>query len=325
MSWLLWIAASFAAEPGFYHPADVAAVSEAFAEVNGPAAEGYHALSAAARTAASSLNHYEEALDLLGDAAPDAERERHAELTTRFHRDFAVAQDFAAAVLDDTETSFAVGLESALSNLEPSPAVCEKPTSATSVTSTGMRIPGRAGQTSTCEGTDLNPTIAADIDSNQAVRTATAEIASRKWPDLKLDAQPQPPSGWADATGWLDLRRLFMKGAPDRLAQIIEDDEDSRAEFEEAITDGSTREERLELVAAAQALTARTAGARSALAAPVLTALEGWNAKRDKKGHSTVSLCANPVELGGCVGTDLTLEVLEVLLADKKVRKALAQ
>jgi hypothetical protein len=325
MSWIFLMTVAFANDAGFYHPADVASVSEAFAEVNGPAAEGYHALSTAARTAASALNHYEESLDLLGASATQAERDRHAALTSRFHRDFAVAQDFAAAVLDDTETSFAVGLESAISTLSTPPTVCEKPSSGTSVTSTGMRLPGRASREAACEGEDKNGEIAALIDGNEAVRTAIREISGRKWPALQLETAPQAPTGWADATGWLDLRKLFTTAAGDPLAQIIEADEDARATFEEAITEGTTVEERQAMVSQAEQVTAQTAASRAALARPVIAAIEGWNTKRQKKGLSTVALCANPVELGGCAGTDLTLEVLEPLLTDKKVRKALGQ
>jgi len=325
MIWWWTCLVATAGQGGFYHPGDVAAVSQAFAQVNQPAVEEYTRLSGEARALAGALNRYEEAIDLLGAAGAGEDRARHQAWSAQFQRDFAVAQEFASAVLDDTETTFGVGLADALESQEPPPVVCAKPAEGPSITPSGLRMPARASRDPACDGDDLNAALAAAIDAHPGVRAATAEIAGREWPTLSIEAHPGVPVGPDAAAGWVDFGRLIRAATPEALAQIAEDDEDARLGFEEAIRQGASREEREAMIAESDAISLRTAEARAVLGAPAIEAITRWNERRAKRSESTVALCPTPLALGGCVGPDLTDPMLGVLLADKRVSRALGR
>ena len=143
---------------GTYHPDDIAALSQAFARA-AEAAPLYEEAEAASRMVASSLATYQQSLDLLGERAPAAERERLEGLWTAYGREQAELQSFAGALMEDFDTVFTAAMERA-AGAHPDAVMCER-----SIRKAGLPgMPGREEANPGCQGEDLSPTIAAAMD-----------------------------------------------------------------------------------------------------------------------------------------------------------------
>lgn len=304
-----------AAAGGYYHPADVAQASATYARAAESAAGQYDGHAAAAERVAAALAQYEEALDLLGAAAPAGERDRLQELTLTFNREFAALQSFANYMVEDFDNVFVGAMERAVAGLDASQCEGQIP-----VGPAMPGIPQRYQANPECQGDDLNATIAGKMDADAELTKAIDEIVSIEWPAITQASDAQAVVGSGDR--YVHVGALLHASSADALRQILREDEDARLDFQAAIEMGADKEERRSLVSQAEAVTAATAGKRASLAGPVLEAADAALEKLAKKGEPATGWCANPSVLGGCSGTDGTGQLVPVLLDDKKVRKA---
>ncbi|MFT4625548.1 MAG: hypothetical protein ACI8PZ_004216 [Myxococcota bacterium] len=301
---------------GFYHPNDIAGESTLFAKASAGSTAPLEAANVSLTRLSAALVAYEESLDLLGDRAPAAERERLDQLRIDYNRKFAKLQAFADAVIEDFDAEFTGAMERALA-AHGSADVCER------LVPAGRALPGmpaRMEKNPACTGDDLNPTAAAAMDADPVLQQAVAEIVAITWPAVDLDAAPQTTVGPSDR--WIDVRTFVGAVAREGLREIARADARDRAEFEMSIAEGASNDELAQYVTEAKALTARTAAARAAVAAPLLTAAEGVLEKWAAKGQPATGWCANPATLGGCTGEPAPSEVVQALVDDKKVGRA---
>jgi len=301
---------------GFYHPDDVAASSKRFAEAQSQLLAPLEERQGAARTLSAALRHYREGLDLLGDRAPAEQIRRVQELETAYLRQFDNLQDFADTLVGDFDAAFTGAMERAL-------AAHEGATACRAKVAVGPKVPGMAGRVQDnpeCQGENLNAQVAAAIDADAELATALPGIVGRSWPNLGLE--PQAMDAIGNGQRFVQVRQLMVAAASDQLRAIDRADDEARVRIDASLEDGADAAELKSLEADGQQIAAVTRSKRAALAAPVLEASEAALAKWAKTDGAT-AWCAQPQPLGGCLGDDVSRELIDRLLADKKVSKAL--
>lgn len=313
-----------AAAPGFWHPDDLAPLSERFNQTSELLQKPFGERSTTAERAAAGLRQYREALDLLGAAAPEAEWDRLDTLEREYQRQHAALQAFAEQVITDYDAVFTAAVDRAVAARTAKGGVI---TQCVAEVRQGVQLPGVPAKSSPnpeCEGANLNAELAAVVDADTALQAALAEILDRPWPLLALDAAPQPVNAigsGASAKRWLSIRDLMVAGARAPLAAIERRDDDARTRIEAAIEQGASVEQLRALEPEAKRIENETRAARTAAAAPVIAAAQA--VVRVKWGtEPSTGWCANPVLFGGCVGEDATRSLVSRLLAEKKVSKA---
>jgi hypothetical protein len=310
---ILLLAPAALAEPvGFYHPEDIAPRSELFAEASANLSGPFEQRAGALEQLAVALRHYREALDLLGDRAPQAERERLEAIEKSFHRQEAELQAFADALVGDFDGAMRGAMERAAASYGEAMR-CQGQIAA------GPRVPGMPVKTQKnpeCQGRDLNADIAAAMDADAELKAVVDEVLGREWPAVTFPEEPQAPVGAGEQ--WLSVRDLLVAGARDALRAIDREDDQARMAVEAALEQGDADLEALK--ATVTGIEQRTAEARAALAAPLLALAE---ARLAKLKEPPTAWCANPRLLGGCTATDRSTDLVGKLLDDKKFAKAL--
>ena len=310
---LIWFASALAA--GFYHPNDVAAASETFGSAQSELLGPLETRQKTARALSNALRSYREGLDALG-AAPADQVSRLEALEADYHRQFDGLQTFADQLVGDFDAAFTDALGRALA-AHPGAMEC------VAEVAVGPRVPGMGGRTQKnpeCQGDDLNAAVAAAIDADAELKAALPGIVGRPWPSLGVTPQPLPTIG--DGSRYVHLQELLTKGAGAAMRAIDRDDDDARMAIEAELEDGADAAELARLESTGNQISAATAAKRAALAAPILAAATKVLDKAAKKGEAT-AWCVQPAALGGCEGTDASTEVVQLLLSDKGVTKAL--
>lgn len=315
---VLFLLAGTALAAGYYHPADVAAESQAYARASEHAGSRFEELSGTAEAVAAALREREEALDLLGDRIPEGARSRHAELERNYNRDFARLEKFANYMVEDFDGVFLAALERARQAVDPQAEECM---ARVPLGPSMPGIPQRYQDNPECTGENLNARLAGVMDADPILRAELDEILALEWPEIRVPAEPQPIIG--DGSRYVRVLPLFQQGAGEALRAITRADDKARIPFQAAIEEGASKQELASLTTEAKAVTARTAAARAELAEPVLEAATSAMNKWAKKGEPMTGWCANPPLLGGCQGMDKTIDLLPRLLADRKLSKAL--
>lgn len=310
----LLVSAAFGAG-GFYHPDDIAAGSKRFAEASERAGVVFEDRQRDAKVLATALRSYQLSLDLLGDRAPAAERERLDAAWKEYNREFAVLDAFAGTMMEDFDAEFRGALERSLKS-HPGAMEC------VAEIATGPKMMGikqRTQPNPDCKGNDLNVQIAHELDVDPILAKAVAEIVALRWPEVALESVAQAPIGAGERA--VDVAAFMKQVAPQALSAIDAADREARDAFEARIEEGASKEELASMVEASHALSATTARKRAALGGPALAAAEKALAKWAKKGAPATAWCANPVDLGGCTVPDATSDLVPALLQDKKVGK----
>lgn len=301
---------------GFYHPDDVAAASTRFAEAQTQLMAPLDERQGAARTLSAALREYREGLDLLGDRAPAEQIRRLQEMETDYLRQFDRLQGFADTLVGDFDTAFTGSMERALASHEGAVECRAK-------VAVGPRVPGMASREQdnpACTGDNLNAAIAAALDADAELAGALPGIVGRTWPNLGLE--PVAVDAVGNGQRFVSVRSLMVAGAADALRAIDRADDEARVPIDASLEDGADAAELKALEAQGQAVAATTRARRAELAAPVLAAADAALAKWGKSEGAT-AWCAQPKPLGACLGDDLSRELIDRLLADKKVAKAL--
>ena len=297
------------ASAGFFHPRDVAASSSTYAAASERMADQAEQARRDARALALALQDYEEALDLLGERASAAERDRLAELERRYHRDLAVLQAAVDELVGGFDAAFSSSLERALAD-HPGAVRCEREVAS------GPSIPGLGARRKTnpaCQGEDLNATLARALDADPRL-VASLDTLPTELPGFGLTVEPMP-----GPERWVGVAPFFQAVAGSRLRAIRHEDETARLPIEAAIEQGASPEELAELEPRAREIDAQTAEKRARLAAPVLARADVVLAKRAPEA----GWCAQPVRLGGCTGSQATESIAGMLREDRKLLRAI--
>jgi len=312
------ISSAALAGPGYFHPADIGAESEVFASTSEQLSEPFDALQDRAASLALALRQYRAALDLLGPAASQDERDRVTEIETQYNTDMAALQAFADALISDYDDHMVAAMERAVGSVAAGAVQCQREIPR------GPSLPGmptRMEPNPECTGTDLNANVARAMDADAVLAASLKEVMARPWPSFADLSETQPPTG---GERHVHLHALVSRGAGDVLRRIDREDDERRFEANAMAEGTPTESERAAQVASLRSVAAETARRRSELAAPILAAGDAAAAKwTSKGGEPSTGWCANPVALGGCTGTDATDELVGRLLEDKKVAKAL--
>lgn len=314
LSLMIWICGVSVAADGHWHPSDLAPLSQQFLRLNEGALGPFEDRSRKSSQMATALDNYRSALDILGPLASDDERQRLSDLKTQFGRDQAKVEAFANTLVMDVDETFLSAVERALSKMEGEVQKCAKEIPA------GTQVPGlrpRMEPNPDCTGADLNPALAKLLDEDPELLASVDDILSLKWPDVSIPTEPQAAVG--TPADWSLVWPLFLKGTPRALRAISDADESARLPFQAALENDPSEEEMQRLLGEAQTLDTETSARRAELAAPILAAAN----KSLDKASQPVAWCANPKLLGGCTGNDVTSDIVNWLLEDKKVAKAL--
>jgi hypothetical protein len=314
-----WSIAAYAAPVGFWHPDDLAPRSEVFVASSQRLQEPFDKQSSASEQLAAALRQYREALDLLGDRAPAAERDRLEALEKEYQRQHAVLQAFADQVVADYDGVFTAAVDRAVAGIKGEVEQCA------ATIRKGPNLPGmptREEKNPDCHGEDLNGKLAASVDQDAALKAAIDEILNRPWPTVQLDSAAQAPIG--GQARWISVRELMVAAARGPLQSIDQADDEARGKIDAAIESGATVDQLKALEPEAKKIEQDTAAKRAALAAPVLAAADARIAKKWTSEPAT-GWCANPALLGGCTGEDQSRALVARLVADKKVAKTFPQ
>ena len=305
--------AALAQEAAYYHPEQVAGHSVVFARAAEASAPQF-------QKAQSSISRYSKALEQLEIGVLVATSRLNNEAVTRaeslrreFMGTYMQTNAHVNLLQTDYDNVFTGALENALATGFENYTVTE--CGATGVAA----LTGR----SNCKGIDINKSVATKIDADPQLSAAVDEINSIPWPEFSLEAEEQasiPLLGGSTGDPQLVMTWLLTDAFMRDLINTHQDDLDrALSPLDEGLENNDP-----ESVAHAQALRKTYDEQVSADGAALLDAVEATLARLAKKnGLETVSLCVNPVELGGCSGTDQSLEIIQLLKADRKFTKSL--
>lgn len=300
--------AALAAAPAHYHPDDVAKASKLFgtvAESMGPAFEAKQGHLASVGQALAEL---ELGVALLGKAAPaelkqwsDTSRRKVLGERLRLQRHVDLLQD-------DYGKVFGAALERALPTVSKGFDVKECGASGV------LAMMGRKD----CKGEDLNPKLAAAIDQDATLKQELASIAAVEWPSFEAPKAAQPVVALTGTTRWVsggDVAEALIG------ARLKDKREALEAELERLLPEEPTEAD----INAAQAKKDAYLAALGKDGDTLRAALTAALGRAEKKGGpAQVGWCANPAELGGCPGDEVTAKVLETVSKDKKFAKDIA-
>jgi hypothetical protein len=310
MLFLLLSLAGWANTPGHVHPTQIAKHSGLYTQAAERAGTTFREREAQSAAFALALTSYQEGLDLLGERAPASERERLHGLRQRYHREHAVLQAFAQAMMEDFDEQFSAAMNRAM---PPGVVVCE------ATVGTGPSLPGLPRRTQAnpdCQGPDRNQDVAMRMDADPSLQSAVQELLALDWPTFSIEPEARPPIG---GSRWIEVQPFMRSLIAARLDAIEREDERARIPLAAALEEGITPENRESLLAQGRAVTLRTSTARGSVAAPILRSVENAG---PKVIGAPVGWCANPRSFGGCSGEAVPPAQVQTLRKNKKVLKA---
>ena len=315
MIFLLTLAATAFADPGYYHPNDIALQSQQYSRTTEVTATAFEGAQTKAMATANALNQWEEALDLLGETGKH-DRPGHTLAVEKYQQEFAILDDFANTMAEDFDKTVTAAMEKAITKVAPEAVECVGKIPTTRPLP-GMRVPTKDNPD--CSGVNHNQAIAQSLDTDETMISQLDEILGRSWPTITIPQQPQPPTA---GEHYIDLLSFFETGALDLLRLMRTEDEEARLNIEVAIENGA---DPATLLPRSRELTQHTAARRAAFAAPILAATDKAMEKWAKKGDPVAGWCVNPPLFGGCVGQDVSRDYIGRLLEDKGVASQIAR
>jgi hypothetical protein len=307
---------ALAGQPGYYHPDDIAAASARFAE----AAEAMGPAFERAQTTLGSLGRDLEELErntaLLGDDAGEALESWYTGTQRSVTGQYLQIQRHVDLLQDDYANVFTVAVEQAIARVGAGRELAEC-TKSGGVSSMLRR--STAGS-ATCKGEDVNAAIAAAIDADTALSAAVREINAVPWPALSVTPAAQPVHPVTGTVRYVSLSPLARRYVDDRADARLEAFEDALSPLEDAISEGDQAaiDEAGRLKDVYRAGLAEDGAALQAALRKSLV-----RAGKQLPGFAEVGLCANPDDLGGCTGEDITVSVAALLRDDRKFQKAM--
>ena len=259
---------------------------------------------------------------------------RLVERSNRFGSEFGAFQEQLDGLGVGFEDAFEQALQRAIAGLAAEGFEPVVECAAKSNDPFALTGPGGQRSAPTCEGTDLSERISAAWDADEELKAALGAIVGQDWQKVTTYEGSEPPlalAGLDPAGVWLAPSDLV-----DLLPEAIEviDDIDRRTQRarEELLGARAGLEDGPELEAQVDAIRTRARETREwsearkqAVGAVLWDAVERGRKKGKKDGWSSVGICMNPEAWGGCAGKDVTRELIDVLLGDRKLAKELAK
>lgn len=254
------------------------------------------------------------------------------ERSTRFGQEFGLLQDQLTAMSVGYEAAFEGALLRALDALAAAGTPVAECAAAPSLLG-GLAQPGGATSSkSTCPGVDRSADIAAAWDADPALKATLDTMDPAAFQDVTSYRGEEPPLAVGSGAGpmWIHPAAL-VEQLPEAIEVIDTVDRRSdearvalRAARSEIPSDAPDLDQRrTTIVTRARGIRAWGADGKAAVGAALWASLERSRKKGRKAGWSDAGLCLNPAGWAGCPGDDVTSEVAEALLADKKLLKEL--
>lgn len=255
-----------------------------------------------------------------------------AERSTRFGGEFQVIQE----QLDERglayEQAFEAALQRVLMNMPKGAAMVE----CSDAAADPFALTGPGGQTAReeCPREDVSAKIAAAWDADPALIAALDAIDGESWPAVTTYTEPQATLGLGGAAAgatWIwppDLVDSIPEGI--ELVDEITARTDAGRQRLLAARDAldpkaEDAEAKVEVIRTrARGLREWSEAHKGDVGAALWATVDKARRKGKKEGWGDVGICLNPQDWGGCEGRDVTEEVAELLLADKKLSKELA-
>ena len=293
---------------GHYHPDDIAGASKVFASAAESVGPRYEAASQTIQKVGSGLELLELGALTMGTRASGELKEWMDTSRRRAAGEHLRLQRHVDLMGEDYSTEFGAALNRALQRQAPGLVEC-------GATGIAAMVGGKD-----CPGEDANARIAAEIDKDDALKSAIASINAIAWPEVTQPSKTWPAVSLTGTEQWVQVGALFRALFPERLQDHQDDLDRALASIFE--NDELSKEDK---IAAADLKRKAYAAALAADGDILLVALQQSLEKGAKKGApASVGLCANAPSLGGCEGTDATRAVVAFVKDDKKFAKATA-
>ena len=316
VTWLGFaLSQAVASDVGHYHPDVVAQRSVTFGRAAAAAGPSFENAQNQLRIVGEEIAELEQGVLLLGADAPHETQIWSEGVRKEVTGRFLQIQRHVDLLQDDYSRVFGEALDRALASVGSSKDVRECKSSG------GIQSIMRRGGVNTCDGEDLNAPLVAAIDADKRLIADIDEINGVPWPQLTVDGKPQPVAALTGKTRWVSsgaVVPVYASGSVKRRQDVLDRE---LAPLADLMSQGDS--------------SAIERGRQLRFAYENEMALDGdilWTAaqlaleKAEKKGGALteVGVCANPVSMGGCVGEDVTAQVLEILAADRKFLKTVA-
>jgi len=255
------------------------------------------------------------------------------ERSARFGAEFRVVQQ----QLDERglayEQAFEQALERALAALTPEGGELVECQAAASNDPFALTGPGGQTEKKTCPGEDVSEKIAAAWDGDAELTAALDAIDGEKWPEVTTYEEPQAVLGLgstAAGTTWIAPQDL-VDSLPEGIELVDAITERTDAGRQQLLAARDQLDPKApDAEATVEAIRAKARGLRewsearkAEVGGVIWAAVEKSRKKGKKAGWGDVGICVNPEGWGGCAGRDVTEEVADLLVDDKKLAKAL--
>jgi hypothetical protein len=305
------------AGPAYFHPDDVAAKSSLFAVSSEKMSSRFDAVQREMDRASVALEALDRNATLLGGRAPEPFRTWAQDTRKQANGEFLTIQRFVDTLTTDFQKTFEAALDRAIAAMPPDsrPSPCRK------IGVAGFTGPGAS--VGHCTGEDRNAALANVLDADPALARDVHAMLALEWPAFHVASAPQVPVAVTGTARVIDLDSVvgrLVKEKVDALGAAHDDAlEPVRADLE-----SDQENTRAKAVAQGQALRAHYEAQMAGVGALLLDSLAKSLERGAKKGWpSEIAVCGNPRMLGGCVGEDVTEQILPLLADDARLRKAL--
>jgi hypothetical protein len=251
------------------------------------------------------------------------------ERSTRFGQEFETLQQELTTMSVGYEQAFEAALLRAVDGLAAPAAECAPKKDLMA----GLAQPGGASSAPTCPGENRSADLAAAWDKDAELKSALDAIDPAAFQDVTSYGGEEPPLALGAGSGpaWVHPAAL-AEALPEAIEAIDTVDRraaegrqalrQARADIPDDAPDFDDR--RKKIVERARGIRAWSADQKAAIGAAAWESLERNRKKGKKAGWSGAGVCLNPSGWGGCPGDDVTSEVADTLVDDKKLAKALA-
>ena len=313
---LLLHAVVSAGQPGYYHPDFVGPHSVLFRQASEHVGVQFNVVQGDMARVSPDLVALDQNTALCAGRAPDPFLSYAAGLRREGAGQNAQVQAFVDTLVDDFEVTFGMAMERVL----------EQATAGYDVTLCKAEgIHAMMGR-SQCEGTDLAPAIGALMDRDAELIEDVEEIVALSWPVFSIEGRAQPVIPVTGVGAYVDLQVLSDTLLTARIGEAKARHSAALEGIEADLEEGDTQAIRDAAFEKAQDYRHLYERELGELGEEFFGVLQATLLRLRKKGApAAVGVCANPTGLGGCQGEDVTETLVPLLLADKKLMKAVAQ
>ncbi|MSQ00576.1 MAG: hypothetical protein EXR71_01625 [Myxococcales bacterium] len=297
---LIVVGAALADAPVWWTEEGVMRRSATFGKAQARDAEAYESVAAELARARKAVGDLE-----LGSALlePDASRSAYAvRLDRALSGQFLRLQKHVDLLGGDYSRVFGDAVERVISVAAPGQTVtqCTTVSPVQRMLGTGPKCPGR----------DISAVVGAALDRDLALKSKVESILSVEWPTIAIVGEVQAPLALTGTERSVDVAALGRAWAGDALRALDDEREADLEELQEEL-DSEIPATKEAAVKKGAAITESWRAAVGELGRKCWPAIKKRLEKAAKTGGPAgVSLCANPVSLGGCGLPDATTAVL---------------